>query len=264
MHSSAKPRSNSSPKPGCAEILASATPIAYRARVHAPRPQGEETGRLILNGAELFAEPSGALWWPAEATLIVADLHLEKGTSYARRGVLLPPYDTRTTLGRLAAAIGPRVRRIVCLGDSFHDGDGPTRLDDGDASALRQLVASHEWIWVTGNHDPALPAELGGRVVAGELRLDGLVLRHQAEADPVGEVSGHYHPKAHVHVRGHRLSGACFIHDERRIVLPAFGAYTGGLHIESEPIRGLFRASFRVDLVIRGQLMRQEFAAAGL
>jgi DNA ligase-associated metallophosphoesterase len=225
------------------------------------RPQSEETGRLILNGVELFAEPSGALWWPSAATLIVADLHLEKGTSYARRGVLLPPYDTRTTLGRLAAAIGPRVRRIVCLGDSFHDGDGPARLSESDALALRQLVAAHEWIWVTGNHDPALPIELGGRVVAGELRLDRLVLRHQAASDPAGEVSGHYHPKAHIDVRGHRLRGACFIHDERRIVLPAFGAYAGGLHIESEPIRALFQTSFRVDLVIRGQLMRQEFAA---
>ena len=224
-----------------------------------PPPQSEESGRLDLNGIELFAEPSGALWWPAAATLVVADLHLEKGTSYAQRGVLLPPYDTGTTLGRLAAAIGPRVRRVVCLGDSFHDDDGPARLTRGDALVLQRLVATHDWIWVTGNHDPALPHELGGQVIAGELALGKLVLRHQAEEDPVGEVSGHYHPKAHVDVRGHRLRGACFIHDERRIVLPAFGAYAGGLHIESEPIRALFPASFRIDLVLRGQLMRREF-----
>jgi hypothetical protein len=227
-------------------------------------PQSEEAGRLVLNGAELFAEPSGALWWPAAATLIVADLHLEKGTSYAQRGVLLPPYDTRTTLGRLAAAIGPRVERVICLGDSFHDGDGPERLSSADALTLRALVERHEWIWIAGNHDPVLPAMLGGRTMIGELRLDPLVMRHQAQADAIGEISGHYHPKSHIDVRGHRLSGACFIHDERRIVLPAFGAYTGGLHIESEAIRALFPASFRIDLVLRGQLMRREYPIAAL
>jgi uncharacterized protein len=225
-------------------------------------PQSEAAGRLLLNGVELFAEPSGALWWPAQATLIVADLHLEKGTSFARRGVLLPPYDTCTTLARLAEAIGPRVKRVICLGDSFHDGDGPERLSQADAAVLRILVERHDWIWIAGNHDPILPSILGGRRVLGELRLDGLVMRHQAETDAVGEISGHYHPKSHVDVRGRRLSGACFIHDERRIVLPAFGAYTGGLHIESEPIRALFPASFRIDLVLRGQLMRREYPAA--
>jgi hypothetical protein len=227
-------------------------------------PQSEEAGRLMLNGAELFAEPSGALWWPVAATLIVADLHFEKGTSYAQRGVLLPPYDTRATLARLAAAIGPRVKRVICLGDSFHDGDGPERLSQADATALRALVERHDWIWIAGNHDPVLPGMLGGQTIIDELRLDGLVMRHQAEADAVGEVSGHYHPKSHIDVRGRRLSGACFIHDARRIVLPAFGAYTGGLHIESEPIRALFPASFRIDLVLRGQLMRREYPIAAL
>jgi hypothetical protein len=229
--------------------------------MHAPLPQAEESGRLALNGVTLFAEASGALWWPAAATLVVADLHFEKGSSYATRGVLLPPYDTRATLARLAAAIGPRVRRIICLGDSFHDGDGPGRLIDDDARTLAGLVAAHDWIWITGNHDPALPMQLGGRVVAGEFTFDGLVLRHQAEANPVGEVSGHFHPKSHVDVRGRRLVGACFIHDERRVILPAFGAYTGGLHVESEPIRALFPAGFRVDIVLRGKVMRREFPA---
>ena len=232
--------------------------------MHVFSPQSEATGRLSLNGVELFAEPSGALWWPAAATLIVADLHFEEGTSYATRGVLLPPYDTRTTLARLAAAIGPRVRRVICLGDSFHDGDGPKRLSEADAAALRSLVTRHEWIWIAGNHDPVLPATLGGHTVIGELRLDELVLRHQAEADAIGEVSGHYHPKSHIDVRGRRLSGACFVHDERRIVLPAFGAYTGGLHVESEAIRALFPTRFRIDLVLRGQLMRREYPVAVL
>ena len=232
--------------------------------MRARSPQSQEIGRLMLNGLELFAEPSGALWWPAAATLIVADLHLEKGTSYAQRGVLLPPYDTRTTLGRLATAIGPRVERVICLGDSFHDGDGPQRLSAADASVLQALVERHDWIWIAGNHDPILPELLGGRTIIGELRLEGLVMRHQAEADAIGEVSGHYHPKSHIDVRGRRLRGACFIHDERRIVLPAFGAYTGGLHIESEAIRALFPASFRIDLVLRGQLMRREYPTAAL
>jgi DNA ligase-associated metallophosphoesterase len=227
--------------------------------MHAPLPQSETAGRLTLNGVELFAEPSGALWWPAAATLIVADLHLEKGSSYATRGVLLPPYDTRATLTRLAVAIGPRVRRVVCLGDSFHDRKGPERLAEADARVLGALVAAHDWIWVTGNHDPALPDLLGGRVVAGELALDGLVLRHEATRETFGEVSGHFHPKSHVDVRGRRLSGACFIHDARRIILPAFGAYTGGLHVESEPIRALFPHGFSVDIMLRGQLMRREF-----
>jgi len=227
-------------------------------------PQSEQAGRLVLNGVELFAEPSGALWWPAAATLMVADLHFEKGTSYAQRGVLLPPYDTRTTLARLTAAIGPRVERVICLGDSFHDGDGPQRLSSADASALRALVEHYDWIWITGNHDPILPAMLGGRTVIGEHRLNGLVMRHQAEADAIGEISGHYHPKSHIDVRGRRLSGACFIHDERRIVLPAFGAYTGGLHIDSEAIRALFPASFRIDLVLRGHLMRRDYPIAAL
>ncbi|HEX3973834.1 MAG TPA: ligase-associated DNA damage response endonuclease PdeM [Stellaceae bacterium] len=222
-------------------------------------PQSDAAGGLLLNGVELFAEPSGALWWPAAATLIVADLHFEKGSSYATRGVLLPPYDTRATLARLAAAIGPRVRRVICLGDSFHDGNGPERLSQNDAAALRALVEKHDWIWIAGNHDPVLPAMIGGRTIVGELRLDGLVLRHQAESEAIGEISGHYHPKSHIDVRGQRLSGACFIHDERRIVLPAFGAYTGGLHIESEAIRALFPAAFRIDIVLRGQIMRREY-----
>lgn len=228
----------------------------------APSPQSEASGRLILNGVELYVEGSGVLWWPAAATLIVADLHLEKGSSYATRGVLLPPYDTRTTLARLAAAIGPRVKRVICLGDSFHDGDGPGRLAEADARALQALVAAREWIWIAGNHDPAPPAELGGRVVIGEYALDGLILRHEAVSEPVGEVSGHFHPKAHVDVRGRRLSGACFIHDGRRVILPAFGAYTGGLHVESAPIRALFPRGFMVDIVMRGQLLRREFRAA--
>ncbi len=223
------------------------------------RPQHGDVGRLIVNGIELIAEPSGVLWWPATATLIVADLHFEKGSSFARRGVHLPPYDTAATLARLAAAIGPKIRRIICLGDSFHDGKGPASLSFDDAMALARLVNTHEWIWLTGNHDTALPRSLGGQIVTDALRLNGLTFQHQAGDTPVGEVSGHYHPKSHIDVQGRRLSGMCFIHDERRIILPSFGAYTGGLHIDSPPIRALFPTRYRVDLMIRGRLVRREF-----
>jgi len=163
--------------------------------------------------------------------------------------------------------IGDEYSFAACLGMDLADlGGRETPMDVGpaDAAALRGLVERYEWIWICGNHDPVLPALLGGRIVLGELRLAGLVMRHQAEPDALGEVSGHYHPKSHIDVRGQRLSGACFIHDERRILLPAFGAYTGGLHIESEAIRALFPTAFRIDLLLRGQLMRREYPIAAL
>src|SRR4051812_15824130 len=137
---------------------------------------------IALNGAELVADPSGALHWPAARTLIVADLHLEKASSYAARGVPLPPYDTRVTLAALRTAVRRHApERVICLGDSFHDAGGPARLDAADAAALNAAIrAVREWIWVAGNHDPAPPPCLGGRVVAGELALGPLLFRHAA------------------------------------------------------------------------------------
>ena len=218
-------------------------------------PQSETTGRLTLRGIELFAEPSGALWWPAAATLIVADLHLEKGSSFARRGVMLPPYDTRATLERLArVAARHRARRILCLGDSFHDGDGPARLDAADAARLKALGATAELIWVAGNHDPSPPPGLG-RVIAGELRLGPLTFRHvAAPLFAIGEVSGHYHPKASIELRGRRLSGRCFVVDEQRLMLPAFGAYAGGLDVFEPALRALFPSAFAVHLLARDRI----------
>ena len=195
-----------------------------------PAPRRCTLQPIRLGGVDLLADASGALVWPEARTLVVADLHLEKGSSYAARGVMLPPYDTRATLERLAqTAAHHAVTRIICLGDSFHDGTAPPRLAADDVARLSALTHSVDWIWIAGNHDPMPPTSLGGRVVEGELRLGPFVFRHiAAPLFAVGEISGHYHPKASIHVRGRRLSGRCFVHDEQRLMLPAFGAYAGG------------------------------------
>ena len=136
--------------------------------------------RLTVHGRELVADISGALYWPERETLVVSDLHLEKGSSGARSGHLLPPFDSRATLDRVGAAMRrTRPRRVICLGDSFHDGAGPARLDPRDAARIRALARTVDWVWIAGNHDPAPPEALGGRAAA-ELAIGGLVFRHQA------------------------------------------------------------------------------------
>jgi len=211
---------------------------------------------IRLAGAVLHADPSGALLWPAERTLIVADLHFEKGSGFAARGVLLPPYDTRATLDRLEAVLRRvRPRRVVCLGDSFHDRRAADRLAADDAARLARMAAAHEWIWVAGNHDPAPP--VAGGAVVDELMLGPLTLRHAAAADPAaGEVSGHYHPKASVTVRARRVTGRCFAADARRLILPAFGAYAGGLDVLDPAIAGLFPGGCDVHFLGRERVTR--------
>ncbi|MGE0715941.1 MAG: ligase-associated DNA damage response endonuclease PdeM [Alphaproteobacteria bacterium] len=207
-----------------------------------------------LNGAHLLLDPSGALYWRDHGLLAVADLHLEKGSAFARRGTLLPPYDTAATLEGLARTLRRwRPRAVVCLGDSFHDKDGPGRLDHGDRSRLSALVAAHEWTWVTGNHDPGLPPEIGGRV-APELTVGRLAFRHEAVPGAAGEVSGHFHPKAAVATRARRITGRCFVTDGRRLVLPAFGAYAGGLDVLDPAISSLLRRRFLAFLLGRDRL----------
>ncbi|MGH6798511.1 MAG: ligase-associated DNA damage response endonuclease PdeM [Roseiarcus sp.] len=211
---------------------------------------------LRLNGAELVADPSGALAWPAERTLVVADLHFEKGSSFARLGVLLPPYDTRATLDRLDAAIARYLpRRIICLGDSFHDGEGASRLPPEESRRLGALVARHDWIWIAGNHDPAPPDHIGGAIAADGLTLGPLAFRHcAAPGAAAGEVSGHYHPKASLWVRARRLSGRCFLADERRIILPAFGAYAGGLDARDPALAALFPRGCAIHFIGRDRI----------
>lgn len=206
---------------------------------------------MLLNGVRLMPDATGALWWPATRTLIVADLHLEKGSAYAARSrQFLPPYDTRATLGRLEALQRRhRPARWLCLGDSFHDQEAADRLADEDADRLRRLAGQSDWVWLCGNHDPAPPGNLGGRVVE-ELAEGGLVFRHQAaEGRQPGEVSGHFHPKASVVVQGKRLTRRCFVSDGIRLVLPAFGAYAGGLDVLDRAFAPLFSRMFHAWLL---------------
>jgi len=208
-----------------------------------------------LNGADLRADLSGALFWPARRLLAVADLHLEKGSGFAARGRLLPPYDTAATLARLAAAIERHdPETVVCLGDSFHDGKAPERLGRDDGERLAGLVRGRRWVWIAGNHDPTPPLHLGG-IVQAEFVLGALTFRHVAAADssPV-EVSGHFHPKAALSWRGQRIGGRCFIGDDRRLILPAFGAYAGGLDVHDPAIAGLFGRRTRIHILGRRQL----------
>jgi uncharacterized protein len=196
---------------------------------------------LTLAGATLIADPGGALYWPDEKLLVVADLHLEKGSAFAARGVLLPPYDTATTLARLARIIeryAPRL--LIALGDSFHDGNGPLRMTGGDRAALGLLQRGRDWVWIAGNHDPNLPTSIGGRR-AEALALGPLTFRHEPSEQPCdGEIAGHLHPLARVAQRGRAVSRRCFASNGRRLVMPAFGAYAGGLNVRDRAIWALF------------------------
>lgn len=218
--------------------------------------------QLRLNGAEFLADHSGALVWPDKRTLAVADLHLEKGSSYARHGTQLPPYDTRTTLDRLAEVLARyRPETVICVGDSFHDVHAADRLSTDDQTRLSRLIESRDWIWIGGNHDPAPPAAWGGRSESVWM-IGPVVFRH--EADPrsaAGEVSGHFHPKAGLSVRGRHISGRCFVSDGRRLILPAFGAYAGGLDVRDAAIAGLFRTGFFAYLIGRSGLLKIPYAA---
>ncbi|MCC2665285.1 MAG: hypothetical protein K0S35_3207 [Geminicoccaceae bacterium] len=210
---------------------------------------------LRAAGAVFVADPSGALVWPEQDLLVVADLHLEKGSALARRGRLLPPYDTRTTLARLEAVLTRwRSRRVISLGDGFHAGAAAGRLSAEDRARLERLTTAHEWLWLAGNHDPAPPEGLGGQTEAA-VRIAGITFRHlpEPEAEP-GEVAGHLHPSASLTVRGRRLSRRCFVADDRRLVLPAFGSYAGGLDVFDPAIAALFAGGFRATLLGDGRV----------
>jgi uncharacterized protein len=197
--------------------------------------------RVAVRGAEVTMRASGALWLEAERTLVVADLHLEKGSSYAARGQMLPPYDTRETLRRLTTeveALSPAA--VILLGDTFHDRRSEDRLAADDAARLKDLAVGRRLVWVIGNHDADGPRRLPGEVV-DELALGPLTFRHepQAGAQP-GEVAGHLHPAARVRAPRGTVRRRCFVTDGERAILPAFGAYAGGLNVRDAAFAGLF------------------------
>jgi DNA ligase-associated metallophosphoesterase len=198
-----------------------------------------------VNGERLVLDCAGAAWWPAERTLVFSDIHFEKGSSLARFGTLIPPYDTRTSLRRMAALIARYApARVIALGDSFHDRDAADRLDAFERETLASFVNATSWIWIEGNHDPQPPAWLGGTVTS-EIAIGGLVFRHEPSATrQPGEIAGHLHPCATVTLRGYSLRRRCFASDATRLVMPAFGAYAGGLSVDDPAIASLFAQDF--------------------
>lgn len=218
--------------------------------------QGRADDALTVSGVGLVADPDGAIYWPEERLLVVADLHLEKGSAFAARGVLLPPYDTATTLARVARLIeryAPGL--VIALGDSFHDGGGPARMDNASRGALRALQRRRDWLWIAGNHDPDPASDIGGRFAA-MLALGALTFRHEPSPRASdGEIAGHLHPLARVARRGRAVSRRCFAADGRRLVMPAFGAYAGGLNVRDRAIVSLFGAlSFTAHMLGAGRL----------
>jgi uncharacterized protein len=241
-----------------------------------PAPGAE----ITVAGVSLVADLAGALYWPEEGALIVSDLHLEKGSAFAVRGVLMPPYDTAATLEALAGVLARYAARIViALGDNFHDGGGPARLAATDRAQLHELQRGRDWIWIAGNHDPD-PGEGTGGVFARTLALGALSFRHEPMAcgggargnrfgenfsetfgETCGEIAGHLHPAARIHQRGRTQTRKCFATDGERLVMPAFGAFTGGLNIRNAAFLKVFGAlGFTAHLI--GQRRLYSFAAA--
>lgn len=211
--------------------------------------------RVEVNGEELVLDSLGALWWPGEGALVFADLHFEKGSAFARSGQLLPPYDTRSTLKRMAALFDLYQPALaIALGDSFHDRDAANRLDDFERAQLAALGRRADWIWIAGNHDPEPPTWLGGHITE-EVAIGGLTFRHEpSEQEADGEIAGHLHPCKTVTRRGQSLRRRCFASDGRRLVMPSFGAYTGGLDVRDIAVRGLFPKNFLAYVLGRSRV----------
>lgn len=203
---------------------------------------------LSFAGEEMRLVQGRALFWPREAALLVADLHLEKSSFFARFGQMLPPYDSRETLERIALAIRETgARRIYCLGDNFHDRGGTTRLEPHAAGMLAALTRATDWLWITGNHDAELSGPIGG-TVAQEAEVHGLKLRHRAtKGEAAPELSGHYHPRLTVVARGRRIARPCAVRSETRLILPAFGALTGGMDAGSTEILRAMQPARAID-----------------
>jgi DNA ligase-associated metallophosphoesterase len=218
--------------------------------------------RFSFCGVELAALGPGALFWPARAALLVADLHLEKASWYARGGQMLPPYDSIATLTELAtlqARTG--AREIWCLGDSFHDREGCERLSPEARERLTALTATTCWTWITGNHDAVLADHCGGAVVE-EAEVDGLMLRHEADRDEIRpELSGHFHPKLRLSVRGRNVARRCFVASGTKLILPAFGALTGGMDADDPVIIRAVGGPAQALVPVENKLLRFPLAA---
>jgi uncharacterized protein len=197
------------------------------------------TYEFSFHNANLTALPSGALWWAKAGLLCVSDLHFGKSSRIARKGgTLLPPFENADTLARLEKDILTRnPQTIICLGDSFDDLAAFEEMEVEDHNWLTCLMAGRKWIWIEGNHDPG-PVDIGGTHV-GSFRAGPLTFRHIADPDEMGEVSGHFHPKSRLIAKGRSISRPCFLIDERRIILPAYGSYTGGLRSDAPVLNEL-------------------------
>lgn len=208
--------------------------------------EGRDGAALALDfaGGELLLDPAGVAWFPQDRVLVVSDLHLEKGSSFARSRIYLPPYDTAATLARLEAAVGRyQPATVISLGDGFHDDQASARLPDAAVETIAAIARGREMIWVTGNHDPSPPENVPGRSVE-MLALGRMVFRHMPDKAEFGhEVCGHLHPCARIVGRGRAVRRPCFASDGTRLVMPSFGAFTGGLNVRDEAFAGLFEMS---------------------
>jgi uncharacterized protein len=213
-------------------------------------------------GETFHATADGALFWPARQALLVADLHLEKASWFARLGQFLPPYDSHATLTALAGEVERTgARRLFCLGDSFHDRFGCERLPESARMLLSELTSSLEWVWIVGNHDPGFADHCGGRIEE-EVELGGMVLRHEAARDERRpEMSGHFHPKLRLHLKGRQVSRRCFVVSPAKLILPAFGALTGGLDARHPEILRSVGSDAAALVPVSDRLLRFPLAA---
>jgi DNA ligase-associated metallophosphoesterase len=215
-----------------------------------------------FGGHDWLATAEGALFWPARGALMVADLHLEKGSWFATKGQLLPPYDSMATLaalGEVIARVG--AREVWCLGDSFHDVGGCERLPAAAQEMLRALTGATAWTWITGNHDPVILDRCGGEVAA-EVVVDGVVLRHEADPREMRpEMSGHFHPKLRVRVRGRQVARRCYVLGATKLVLPAFGSLTGGLDVDHPALRRALGGVAQALVPVEDRMLRFPIAA---
>jgi uncharacterized protein len=213
-------------------------------------------------GETFVAGPEGALYWPAQQALLVADLHLEKASWFARLGQFLPPYDSQATLSALAREVERSgARRLYCLGDSFHDRFGCDRLPAAARDLLVAMTSAVDWVWIVGNHDPGFSDHCGGRL-ADELEVAGIVLRHEAvRDDPKPEMSGHFHPKLRLNLHGRHVSRRCFVVSQTKLILPAFGSLTGGLDATHPAILDNVGSNASALVPVSDRLLRFPLAA---